>query len=93
MPRMLRPKATVLPDAALVPAANLRPPPRRYTHKVVSEQPFHFAEPQAEAAADGCFAPGTKLLLLAHDGGPWCQVQDGQGLCATTAWAGLRELR
>jgi hypothetical protein len=93
MPRMLRPKATVLPDSALVPAANLKPPPKRFTHQVVAEQPFHYAEAQANAAPDGCFAPGTKLLLLEHGDGPLCWVQDGQGLCALTAFAGLRALR
>jgi len=89
---MLRPKANVLPDAALVPPANLKPPPKRFTHQVVAEQPFHFAEAQADAAPDGHFAPGTRLLLLSHGSGPLCTVQDAQGLCAVTALAGLRAL-
>jgi len=93
MPRMLRPKATVLADAALVPAANLKPPPKRFTHQVVAAQPFHFSAAQADAAPDGHFAPGTRLLLLARDEGPMCTVQDAQGLCVVTALAGLRPLR
>lgn len=93
MPRMLRPKATVLPDSALVPDANLKPPPKRFTHQVVAEQPFYYAAAQADPAPDGRFAPGTKLLLLEHGDGPLCWVQDGQGVCAVTAFAGLRALR
>ncbi len=91
MPRMLRPKATVLPDAALVPSANLKPPPRRFTHEVVAEQAFRYAP--SDAAPAGHFAPGTRLRLLEHDAGPLCRVQDRSGLCVVTAFAGLRALR
>jgi hypothetical protein len=90
MPRMLRPKAAVLPDAALVPSANLKPPPRRFTHEVVAEQPFQY---DGDAAPAGHFAPGTRLRLLEHDAGPLCLVQDRSGLCVMTAFAGLRALR
>lgn len=94
MPRMLRPKAVVLPDSALVPSANQGTPPKRFTHQVVAEQPFHYAAPPPGAAAsDGRFAPGTKLLMLERGDGPLCWVQDGQGVCAWTAFAGLRALR
>ena len=94
MPRMLRPKAVVLPDAALVPSANSRPPPKRFTHEVVAEQPFHYADGAAvDAAPAGHFAPGTRLLLLERGAGPLCLVQDRSGLCVTTAFAGLRALR
>jgi hypothetical protein len=91
MPRMLRPKATLLPDAALVPSANLKPPPKRFTHEVVAEQPFHYGA--AGGVPDGHFAPGTRLRLLEHGAGPLCRVQDRSGLCVTTAFAGLRALR
>lgn len=91
MPRMLRPKATVLPDAALVPSANLRPPPKRFTHTVVTEQPFCYAA--TDAAPAGHFIPGTRVLLLEHGEDPLCRVQDGNGLCVVTAFAGLRALR
>ncbi len=87
---MLRPKATVLPDSALVPSANLLPPPTHFTHEVAVEQPFHYA---AEGCApDGHFAAGTRLLLLEHGQGPLCRVQDRSGLCVMTAFAGLRAL-
>jgi hypothetical protein len=91
MPRMLRPKATVLPDSALVPSANLRPPPKHFTHEVVAEQPFRYAAADTEPA--GHFAPGTPLLLLEHGQDPLCRVQDRSGLCVVTAFAGLRALR
>jgi hypothetical protein len=91
---MLRPKAAVLPDSALVPGANLKPPPKRFTHQVLAEQPFYFAAAaQADAAPDGRFAPGTKLLLLEHGEGPLCWVEDAHGVCAATPFAGLRPLR
>jgi hypothetical protein len=90
MPRMLRPKATVLPDSALVPSANLLPPPRHFTHEVVTEQPFHYTA--RDCAPDGYFAAGTRLLLLEHGQEPLCRVQDRSGLCVLTAFAGLRAL-
>jgi hypothetical protein len=91
---MLRPKATVLPDPALVPSANLKPPPRRFTHEVVAEQPFYYdCDAAADAAPAGHFAPGTRLRMLEHDAGPLCLVQDRSGLCVVTAFAGLRALR
>lgn len=97
MPRMLRPKATVLPDSALVPEANLKPPPKRFTHEVVSAQPYHYAAAQADGAPDGApdghFAPGAKVLLLERGDGPLCWVQDRHGLCVITAFSGLRALR
>jgi hypothetical protein len=91
MPRMLRPKATVLPDSALVPSANLKPPPKRFTHEVVAEQPFHYAA--GDCPPDGHLARGTRLLLLERGEGPLCRVQDRNGLCVMTAFAGLRALR
>ena len=50
------------------------------------------AAQQAGGAAPGRFAPGTRLLMLEHDGGPLCRVQDGRGLCVVTPVAGLRTL-
>ena len=93
MPRMLRPKAVVLPDSSLVPDANLKAPPKRFTHEVIAEQPFYYAAAQAGAAPDGRFATGTKLRLLEHGDGPLCWVQDGKGVCSVTDFAGLRALR
>ncbi|MEP6501899.1 MAG: hypothetical protein ABJD97_01095 [Betaproteobacteria bacterium] len=90
---MLRPKALVLPDSALVPEAELKAPSKRFTHQVVAEQAFHHAPARPDVAPDGRFAPGTRLILLEHGDGPLCLVQDGQGMRAVTAFAGLRALR
>jgi hypothetical protein len=88
MPRVLRPKAVVLPDDAVIGER-----PKRFTHQVVAEQPFHWIDTPAEAPPDGRFAPGTRLLMLAHDGGPHCTVQDAEGRCAITPLNGLRPLQ
>jgi hypothetical protein len=92
VPKMLRPKATVLPDAALVPAVEPGARPTHFTHQVVAEQPFHRADRPADAAPDGRFAPGTKLLLLARSEGAHCLVQNADGICAVTAFDGLEPL-
>ena len=92
MNHMRRPKATVLPDAALVPDRNLRPPPTQFTHKVIAEQPYYYIGPQQAAPPEGTFPAGTEVKLYAHGGGPVCQVVDGRGLCVATAFSGLRPL-
>jgi hypothetical protein len=92
MARMLRPKAVVLPDAALVPEAGPKPGRRRFTHEVVSEQPYYPGDAPAGAPAEGLFAAGTKVLLLEHGGGALCRVQDRRGIPLATAFAGLRAL-
>jgi hypothetical protein len=90
---MLRPKAEVLPESALLPDENLKPPPKRFTHRVAVEQPFYLAAAQVDATPAGRFAVGTRLLLLEQDAGPLCRVQDERGICALTPIVGLRPLR
>ena len=92
MDRMLRPKATVLPDSALVPEQNLQPPPTEFTHEVVAEQPYYYIGPQQAAPPEGKFPAATRVKLYAHDGGLMCQVVDARGLCVWTAFSGLRPL-
>lgn len=92
MDHMRRPKASVLPDSALVPERNLQPPPAQFTHEVIAEQPYYYAGPQQAAPPEGTFAGGTKVKLDAHDGGPMCQVVDARGLRVATAFSGLRPL-
>jgi hypothetical protein len=92
MDRMRRPKATILPDSALVPEKNLQPPPTEFTHEVIADQPYYYSSPQQATPPDGTFPAGTKVKLLAHDRGPMCQVLDARGLCVTTACSGLRPL-
>ena len=92
MDHMRRPKATVLPDSALVPERNRKPPPTRFTHEVIAGQPYYYIGPQQAAPPEGTFAAGTQVKLHAHDGGPVCQVVDARGLCVATAFSGLRPL-
>ena len=92
MDRVRRPKATVLPDSALVPEKNLQPPPTAFTHEVTTDQPYYYNSPQQATPPDGRFPAGTKVKLLTRDGGPMCQVVDARGLCVMTAWSGLRAL-
>ena len=93
MDHMLRPKATVLPESAIVPDRNIiQPPPTEFTHEVIAEQPYYYKGPQQAAPPEGKFPAGTKVALLTHDGGSVCRVVDGRGLCAATAFNGLRPL-
>ena len=89
---MLRPKARVLPESALVPEKNLKPRPTEFTHEVIAEQPYYYIGPQQGSPPEGTLPAGTKVKLHAHDGGPMCQVVDARGLCVTTAYSGLRPL-
>jgi hypothetical protein len=84
-----RPRATVLPDAALVPAANLTTPPVQFTHRLLVAQPYYYALPEGRSDCDGHFEAGTPLVLRAHAHGPWCEVVDGRGLRVLTAFKGL----
>jgi hypothetical protein len=94
MDGMIRPKATVLPSSALVPKRNLlRLAPNRFTHEVVSEQPYYYRDPDRAAGPDGTFPSGTKVVLMFHDGGSECHVVNDQGLYVVTAFGGLRPIR
>jgi hypothetical protein len=90
--RFLRPKAEVLPDSALIPKRNLiEPPPNRFTHEITAAQPYYYDATETRKA-DGTFEAGTKVLLLAHDGGSLCLVVDGRGLYVATPFVGLAAL-
>jgi hypothetical protein len=89
--RMLRPKAVVLGDAALVPShSRVKPPPNQFTHVVTRQQPFFFDD--REGAPDGELAAGARVVLMVFDGGSTCRVIDEQGLYVQTAYEGLRRL-
>lgn len=92
MEHVERPHAIVLPESALVPAKNQRPPPARFTHRVVAGQPYHYSEPSEGAQSAGRFAAGTQVELVSHERGPMCWVIDGRGLYVATAHAGLEAL-
>ena len=88
---MLRPKAVVLENEALVPRRNvIKPPPNQFTHKVKRSQPFFYEDPRDEP--DGEFEEGTPVVLMVYDGGASCRVVDGHGLYVETAYGGLHRL-
>ena len=88
---MQRPKATVLPDSALVPPhCTISPTPNQFTHEVKERQPFYFSYKDPDTTPNGEFEAGAKVVLLVHHGGPMCRVVDGRGLYVETSFAGLR---
>jgi hypothetical protein len=88
---VLRPKAVVLNETALVPQARLiKPPPNQFTHELQRPQPYYYD--RAAGTADGEFASGTHVVLMVYEGGPYCRVVDSQGLYVVTAYSGLRSL-
>ena len=90
--RMLRPKAVVLEDEALVPRRNvIKPPPNRFTHKVRRSQPYFYEDLGEEP--NGEFAAGTPVVLMVYHGGDSCRVVDEHGLYVETAYGGLHDLR
>jgi hypothetical protein len=81
----------VLSSAAVVPRRNrISPAPNQFTHEMRRAQPFFFDAPSD--APHGEFPAGTEVVLMAHDGGEYCRVVDGQGLYVLTAYVGLRRL-
>ena len=82
--RIIRPKAVVLPDSALLS--------QPFTHEVIAGQPYYHVKPAAAARPDGVFAAGTRLRLVERGRGPICRVADQRGTPYYTAFAGLRPL-
>jgi hypothetical protein len=91
MKGVLRPKMTVLSDAALIPPENIGPPPQRFTHEVTAEQPYYYAHEPSGARPDGTFPAGTKVALIGHHGS-MSRVADHHGLRVVTPRDGLRPL-
>jgi hypothetical protein len=88
---MLRPKAVVLRDVALVPEhRSVKPPPNQFTHEVRRIQPYYYDPPHA--APDGEFSAGARVVLIVYHGGEYCRVIDARGLYVETAYEGLRRL-
>jgi hypothetical protein len=89
--RMLRPKAVVLRDVALVPEhRSVKPPPNQFTHEVRRIQPYYYGP--SHAAPDGEFSAGTLVVLMVYEDGEYCRVIDARGLYVETAYEGLRRL-
>lgn len=93
MKGMLRPKASVLPESALVPDHNLVvPPPNQFTHQIRSSQPYFYQDPNPSDKPDGEFVAGTKVILVRREGESICRVIDERGLYVATASEGLEPL-
>jgi hypothetical protein len=87
-----RPKATVLADEALVPDSNLvKPPPNRFTHELVADEPYHLDRPERDREPDGVLEARTPVVLLV-EGPRRCRVVDGRGLYVEVRRASLRRL-
>jgi hypothetical protein len=90
---MLRPEARVLADETLVPNANLiRPPPNRFTHELVVDEPYRFDRPERAREPDGVLRAGTPVAVLV-EGGERCRVVDGSGLYVEVRRASLRKVQ
>lgn len=89
--RMLRPRARVLKDSALIPASGVvKTPPKRFTHQLRKSQPYFFQ--LGSAIPDGKFLPGTRVKLTRRDGDDFCWVVSEQGLRVVTRCEGLRPI-
>jgi len=89
---MLRPKARVLADETLVPDANLvRPPPNRFTHELLVDEPFRLDRSEDTGEPDGVLLAGTPVVLLVEDADS-CRVVDGRGLYVEVRRESLRKL-
>jgi hypothetical protein len=87
---VLRPQKSVLPDAATVPKTNQAPVPRRFTHELITEQPFYYTARGTEPA--GTLSAGSHVRLET-EGRTRCRVVDGRGLSVFTACDGVQPLR
>jgi hypothetical protein len=89
---VVRPRALVLPDDALLPAANVEARPTRLTHEVTRDAPYTLAEGAAPA---GTLAAGTRVAVRGRrrgEGRP-CRVVRDDGLAVYVPCDALRALR
>jgi hypothetical protein len=87
-----RPEAVVLGEEALVPERNVvRPPPNRFTHELLVDEPFRLDRPERTDDPDGVLPARTQVVLLV-EGPDRCRVVDGNGLYVEVRRASLREL-
>lgn len=89
--RVLRPRARVLPDAALVPVGQPLERAGPPTHRLRIGQPVHFEVPVRGRRAAGRLEAGA-VVQLRDRRGRWARVVDGRGLLVFTAFAGLEPL-
>ena len=90
--RVVRPAAVVLPDDALVPAANRAAPPARLTHEVARATPYALRD-GARAEPAGTLAAGTRVAMAEEGGdGTSCRVVRADGLAVYVPRDALRPL-
>ena len=88
---MLRPKATVLSDSALIPAGSIvKKPPKKFSHQLKKSQPYYFE--LKSAIPDGQLLAGTRVKLEKQGGDDFCWVVNEQGLRVATKCEGLRPI-
>jgi hypothetical protein len=90
--RVVRPRAVVLPDDALLPAANAEARPARLTHEVTRAAAYHLTDP-AGAAPAGTLAAGTRVAVRGRRRGASCRVVREDGLAVYVPCDALRALR
>ena len=89
---MLRPEVSVLSEDAVVPERNvIRPPPNRFTHRLLVDEPYRFDLPAGADEPDGVLPAGTPVVLLV-EGPDRCRVVDGRGLYVEVRRASLGKL-
>jgi hypothetical protein len=87
-----RPDAVVLGEEALVPERNLvRPPPNRFTHELLVDEPYTLDRPKRAGDPDGVLPARTRVVLLV-EGPERCRVVDGSGLYVEVRRTSLRAL-
>ena len=88
---MLRPKATVLRDSALVPSGSVvKKRPAKFSHQLKTSQPYFFE--LKSAIPDGQLLAGTRVKLEQQDGDDFCWVVTDQGLRVAIKCSGLRPI-
>lgn len=92
---MSRPGFVVLGAGSLVPETNLvRPPPDRFTHELVADQPYSLDRAGHDHGPDGVLPAGTPVAVLpgGHDRDDLCRVVTATGLAVDVPRAAVREL-
>ena len=93
MARMIRPKAVVLDNDAMIPDRNIvKPAPNQFTHVVTQTKPYYYNGRENAKAPDGEFKQQTRVVLIRHDGGNDCWVASEEGLYAETDYRNLKKL-
>jgi hypothetical protein len=89
---VLRPPTRVLSEEALLPDTNIvRPPPNRFTHELVVDEPYRLDRPEQSGEPDGVLPAGTRVVLLVVTP-ERCRVVDASGLYVDVREKSLRRL-